>query len=77
MDLLSHLELVVQLLHVVHRVRYLLHGLQLLAGAADLRLHPLLGVQPVDRVLQHVVQLLCPVGEFGLGVLPEGLEPVD
>lgn len=48
MDLLSHLELVVQLLHVVHRVRYLLHGLQLLAGAADLRLHPLLGVQPVD-----------------------------
>lgn len=77
MDLCSHLELVVEPLHILHRVRYLLHGLQLVAGAADLRLHPLLGIQPVDGVLQHVVQLLGPVRQFGLGVLPVRLEPVD
>lgn len=77
MELQLYLQLTVQFLHVVHCVRDFLHGLQLLVGPADLRVHSLLGVQPVDGVLQHVVKLLCPVRKFGLRVLPVSLKSVD
>lgn len=77
MEFQLYLQITVQFLHVVHCVRDFLHGLQLLVGPADLRVHSLFGVQPVDGVLQHVVKLLCPIRKFGLRVFPVSLKPVN
>lgn len=40
-------------------------------------IHSPLGIQPFGGVLQHVVELLRPIGEFGLRVFPVILKPVD
>ena len=72
-----NLQSSVLFLHVFHRVRDLLPGLQPLTGPLDEMIHSLLGVQPVGGVLQHVVELLRPVGEFGLRVFPVSLKSVN
>lgn len=77
MDVQPNLEFSVLSLQGFHRVRDLLPGLQPLTGLLDEMIYSLLGIQPIGGVLQHVVELLRPIGEFGLRVFPVTLKPVN
>lgn len=77
MDSRSNLQLGVLFLQRVHRVGDLLPGLQPLIGPTDVMVHFLSGIQPLDGVLQHVVELLRPIRELGLRVLPVSLKPLN
>lgn len=73
----AHPQISVLLLQSIRRVRDLLPRLKPFTSLSDEVIHLLLGIQPVCGVLQHVEDLLQPVGQFGLRVFPVSLKPVN
>jgi len=73
----ADLQLSVLPLHSLHRVGDLRASVHALVGLLNQRLHPLLALQPIGGVAQHVVKLPRPIRELRLRLLPVGLQTLD